>query len=122
MNKDTAIKVTKIFCLITFLIIIIYDIIIAIIQPAGTISNVALMLSYKIAFIPFAVGFISGHVFWSGKNPTKNDTVSIIIGIIIGIILSFVNVKLQLQPIIYLILGILCGHIIWQQKKRNNTH
>lgn len=108
---------TEWFILITFLLIVIVDIVLVILKMK-TISNVGLMWSYKIALIPFAVGFISGHIFWDGKNPTKNDIVSIIIGIVIGIILSFANVKLQLQPIIYIMLGIPCGHLIWPQKKR----
>ena len=108
-------KLTKIFCLITFAVVIIYDIVIVIIQPTATISNVTLTLSYKIAFIPFALGFICGHIFWAGKK--GKGIWGLFVGIAIGIILSIIQSKININPIIYVLIGIPCGHILWTQRK-----
>ena len=108
-------KLTKIFCIVTFSIVVIYDIVIVIIQPSATISNVTLTLSYKIAFIPFALGFISGHIFWAGKK--ARGLFGIIAGILIGAGLTFLQLKIQINPIVYLLIGIPCGHLLWTQKK-----
>jgi len=48
--------------------IIILDIILAKVAPEATISKVTLLLAHKMPIIPFAVGVLCGHLFWSQKD------------------------------------------------------
>jgi hypothetical protein len=121
MKKNT-ILMTKIFMLVVFLIVVVYDIVMATNKIQGdTISEITLFYSFRIAFIPYALGFLCGHLFWPmDKKRSIHAIVSILIGIITGIILTMIVKKIgvQVTPIIFLILGIPCGHLLWPQQKK----
>jgi Na+/proline symporter len=116
MDTKKAILITKIVCGAVSIGAVIYDIIILVVNPAGTISNVSLTLSYKFAFIPFTFGFICGHVFWPGKK--AKGLIGIIAGIVIAIGLSILQHYIKINPGVYLLLGIPLGHLLWTQKKK----
>lgn len=116
MDKNKTILITKIVCGVIFIGAVIYDIVILIINPGATISNVSLTLSYRFAFIPFTFGFICGHVFWPGKE--SKGLSGIIIGTIIALALSILQIFIKINPGVYLLIGIPMGHLIWTQKKK----
>lgn len=62
MNK--AIKITKISLLITFTLIVLYDIIIVVFAgEEATVSNVTLWAGIRLAFVPYAWGVMTSHFF-----------------------------------------------------------
>ena len=56
---------TRIFIGVIIFAILIYDVYIAIIGGTGTtVSHELIAWSYKYPVLPFAVGFVMGHLFW----------------------------------------------------------
>lgn len=112
-------KKTKWFLLISGIIWLVYDIIMAANGKKGdTISEVTLFYSFKNSFIPFAVGYLAGHLFWPRKKEELNIFISIGLGIVLGIITFFINrlSGISFYPIIWMTVGIPLGHFIWWQE------
>jgi hypothetical protein len=62
-------RVTQIFIVVSFLVIVLFDVaIIALHGAQESISAYILRWSHEHPSIPFVAGFICGHLFWSMKD------------------------------------------------------
>lgn len=66
------VKITKIFILVSLVIILLYDVY-AVIKGGteATISWIVAGWAYDYPSLPFAVGFVCGHLFWQMKAKQK---------------------------------------------------
>jgi hypothetical protein len=120
--KNNTKKLTKYFLAISGLIWIVYDIIVAFNGKEGdTISEITLFYSFKNSFIPFAIGYLIGHLFWPRDEEEIKLPVSILFGIAFGISCFVINrfSAITINPIAFVIAGIVLGHILWFQKSKN---
>ncbi len=66
-------RATSIILVLIVSALIAWDIYIAFAQPGGTISETVLFFSHKHPIIPFALGVVCGHFFWSQKDDEKKQ-------------------------------------------------
>lgn len=68
------IKTTKIILAVIIIGLVLYDILaISLGGVEATISYITLIYSKECPVIPFAVGFVSGHLFWPQKNIKEDN-------------------------------------------------
>lgn len=64
---------TRIFIAAVIVLILIYDVYILVIGGTGTsVSHELIVWAYKYPVLPFAIGFVMGHLFW--RMPSTEDT------------------------------------------------
>lgn len=115
-----TILITKVFMIVIFIGIVIFDSIMAANKTDGdTISEITLLTSMRIAFLPYALGFLCAHLFWPSKTRYVPIWISLPVGVVVGFIISKIVVATnsQLMPIWFVLIGIPFGFLLWPQKK-----
>jgi len=96
-------------------------------EPDTTISAV-LRITSRILFMPYAFGFIAGHVYWNKEGPRDDAPLKVRFTIAAIIGLAFTGLALALPalaPVAYLcehpqivfVVGFVLGHYLWPQYK-----
>lgn len=64
---------TRIFIVVTLLVVLVYDIAAAVFGGTGTtISHEIIVFSHDYPIVPFLVGVVMGHLFW--RMPSTPET------------------------------------------------
>lgn len=119
MKKNT-ILITKVVMLIVFVGIVIFDSIMAANKTKGdTISEITLLTSIRIVFIPYALGFLCGHLFWPSAKRYVPVWISLPVGVGLGILINKIILSLgcTIMPIWFVLVGVPFGFLLWPQKK-----
>ena len=113
MKKEQ--KKTLIFIIVSFVIIIVTDIIWASNGIKGdTISELTRDSFRYTGGIFFAIGYLLAHLGWY-RNKRYSIVISMLIMIAGGFIFGFIQSKLLIMPIAWVIPGVPLGHIFWPQ-------
>jgi len=108
-------KITKYSMLIAFIIVVIYDIVMAANGIKGdTISEITKNAFKYTGGVFFGLGYLIAHLGWY-SDKRKPILLSMLVLIVGGIICGFIQSKLLIMPILYIIPGIPLGHIFWCQ-------
>jgi hypothetical protein len=93
-------------------------------EPGDTISEILLGWARRIAFIPYAAGVISGHLFWPAQplipvDPVLTATALLVVGTLGTaaqlMARSVLNGSLAVSTVIHFLVGFLLGHWLWPQ-------
>lgn len=99
----------------SILSLIVWDIIVAVnTVPGDTISEIVLAFSERQPFLPFAVGFVCGHLFWSNRK-RQETWVPIVAGVVSFLGSLFVP---NVIPVIPFLVGLPLGHFLWPQVRK----
>jgi di/tricarboxylate transporter len=113
-------KKTLIFILVVFIIIVITDAIWAVNGiKADTISEFTRDSFKYTGGIFFALGFLLAHLGWY-RDANIPVAVSMIVMIVGGVFFGFIQSRLLVMPIWWVIPGVPLGHFLWPQKKPDN--
>lgn len=110
-------KITKYTMLITFIAVVIFDIIMAVNNAQGdTISAVTRNAFMYTGGVVFGLGYLLSHLFWYAKK--RRPFIISMFALIIGAaVFSLIQTQIIIMPIIYIIPGIIAGHFLWPQTK-----
>jgi hypothetical protein len=106
------------------LILLVWDIIVAANTIRGdTISEITRDTSYRVWFIPWAIGGIAGHLFWHKDSAEKWNVPAMVISslILVGVNLIALNNEWTIGswlPISVFAAGIVAGHVWWPQRAK----
>lgn len=105
--------------IITTIIIIIVDIIL-LVKDMPTISKTILYYTFnkKIVIAPMLIGVLCGHFFIPHSiKLIKKDYLIPVILISLILVLQLLNLIITIHPIIYVLIGTICGTLFWNQKR-----
>lgn len=72
MKKEKVIQITKVFCAILLIAVIVYDVwAMAKGGTDGSISHTIIVWSYNYPIMTFAMGVLCGHLFWRVRGTEK---------------------------------------------------
>lgn len=130
-------KIVEYFLIATGFIFVAFEIYLSMNDIDNDSSNIILYEATKkrLLFIPFAIGAITGHLFFGHSTeilPQTNLIQSIdneflvvlmlfIISLLLNIISKYIKTRSKLFITFFLILGILYGHFFWSMKTKNYT-
>lgn len=118
IDKIKMRNLTKIFIIVMFAVIVVYDIIACIVGGNSTISNVIMTWSLKNAFIPLFFGIMGGHFFITSKLKSRYILLAIIF-IIIGTAGTIIETKINtaILPFVFVVIGVPMGALMWPQHR-----
>lgn len=112
-------KITKILLLVTAIVWIAYDIVPFLNPERGdTISEVICYYGSRYSTLPLVFGVLMGHFFCPVKEGAKQYPLALISIAVLAIIRdTLFSYPVDVSPILWLLLGIPLGAILWQQNR-----
>ena len=122
MTKTKWFKITSIILIVITILLIAYDIFIAIKVTDATISRVIMKTSYQFPLIIYSWLLLGGH-FLSPIRTAKTYLAPLLIVSIIVLIISFLTVFSVIEAGIVLLssvslIGFITGSICWSQRRK----